>query len=282
MKAFSKIQTGVVLTALFIILAFSGCNNGQQQDQQANQAADTIKKEITLSPEAQNMLNSLPTPFEVTNLLEKSKAGYIFDITNPPASVDKYNTELSKSLNLGIYSADLCYSATYNRNDETNKFLSCTGKLANDLGISGIYDQAMMDKMKKYNNNKDSVVALLTKGLMQTSEFLTKNNRTKVAVMVAAGAFAEGLYLTCSLAEVAKDNSKLVAVIAGQKDNHLKLLTVVDAYNADSTMKPVLDEIQKLKSIWGNYTFETGKKMDSKKVMEISDIAEGVRNSFAK
>lgn len=283
MKAFRTIQTGAALFAILFVFAISGCNNASNQDQQANEAAkDTIAKEIALSPEAQNLLYSLPTPFEVTNLLEKAKAGFIFDMTNPPANVDKYNTEISKSLNLGVYSADLCYSATYNRNDETNKFLACTNKLSNDLGISGIYDQGMMDKVKQFGNKKDSMVVLLNKVFGQTNDFLAQNNRSKIAVLVACGAFAEGLYLACSLGEVAKDNTKIMAIVAAQKDNHMKLLTILDAYSADEAMLPIFSEIQKLKPIWGNYEIESGKKMEMKKVAEISDLAEGVRSTFTR
>ncbi|MEI7895405.1 MAG: hypothetical protein WCJ26_00110 [bacterium] len=283
MKAFTKIQTGVALVALFLFIAFSGCNNPAKQDSQANAAAaDTIKKEIALSPESQNLLNSFPTPFEVTSMLEKAKAGFIFDITNPPANVGKYSTEISKSLNLGVYSADLSYSATYNRTDETNKFLACTNKLADELGIAGVYDQTLLGKVKQFNNNKDSLIGLISKIFSQTNNFLATNNRTRVAVLIAAGAFAEGIYLSATLGEVAKDNTKIMAVIAGQKDNHMKLLTILEAYAADENMKPVADEIAKLKPIWGNYGIESGKKIPQQKAAEISDLTESVRLVFVK
>jgi hypothetical protein len=283
MKAFTKIQSGIALGVLGIVLAFSGCNNPATQNEEANAAAaDTIKKEVTLSPESQNLLYTFPTPFEVTAMLEKAKAGFIFDVTNPPANVGKYTTEMSKALNLGVYSADLSYSATYNRADETNKFLACTNKLADELGIAGVYDQALMEKVKKFNNNKDSLVGLISKIFSQTTNFLSSNNRTQVAVLIAAGGFAEGLYLAATLGEVAKDNTKIMAVIAAQKDNHMKLLTILEAYQAEETMKPVADAMAKLKPIWGNYEIESGKKIPQQKVVEISDLAESVRLEFTK
>ncbi|MCX6305409.1 MAG: hypothetical protein NT040_10595 [Bacteroidetes bacterium] len=281
MKALTKIQSGVAMVALFLVIAASSCNNASTSDKDANAAAaDTIKKEVTLSPESQTALSSLPTPFEVTTLLEKAKAGFIFDITNPPANVAKYTTEMSKSLNLGVYSADLSYSATYNRTDETNKFLACTNKLADELGIAGVYDQSIMEKVKKFNNNKDSLVGLISKIFSQTNSFLASNNRTKVAVLIAAGGFSEGLYLAASLGEVAKDNTKIMAIISGQIDNHMKLLTILQAYKDDETMKPVIDGIAKLKPIWGIYSIESGKKMPQEKAAEISDLTESVRLTF--
>jgi hypothetical protein len=283
MKTLSKIHAGIALVAVILVIAVTGCNNpSTQNDQAAAAVADTIKKEITLSPESQSLLNSFPTPFEVTTLLEKAKAGFIFDVTNPPANVGKYVTESSKALNLGVYSADMSYSATYNRADETNKFMACTNKLADELGIAGVYDQTLLDKVKKFGNNKDSLVGLINHIFGQTNDFLAKNNRTRIAVLIAAGGFAEGLYLAASLGEVAKDNTKIMAIIAGQKDNHMKLLTILEAFQADESMKPVADEIAKLKPIWGNYNIESGKKLPQQKAAEISDLTESVRLAFVK
>jgi hypothetical protein len=282
MKTLTKIHTGVSLVALLLVIAITGCNNPATQNDQSGAAADTIKQGVTLSPEAQSMLNSFPTPFEVTTMLEKAKAGFIFDITNPPANAGKYVTETSKALNLGVYSADMSYSATYNRTDETNKFMACTNKLADELGIAGVYDQSLLDKVKKTGNNKDSLVGLINRIFTQTNDFLASNNRTSIAVLIAAGGFAEGLYLSASLGEVAKDNTKIMAVIASQKDNHMKLLTILEAYQSDVNMKPVADEIAKLKPIWGNFDIESGKKIPQQKAAEITTLTESVRLAFVK
>jgi hypothetical protein len=72
-----------------------------------------------------------------------------------------------------------------------------------------------------------------------------------------------------------------MAIVAAQKETHMKLLTILEAYAADNEIKPILENIQKLKPIWGNYNIESGKQMDRPKVAEIADITEGVRNAFA-
>lgn len=280
MKAMKKSFSAIPLLAFFLILA--GCNNAST-DQQANQAAaDTIKKEITLSPESQNLLYQFPTPFEVTMMLEKAKAGFIFDITNSPDNIGKYVTEKSKAINLGIYSADLSYAATYNSIDETNKFLGCTSKLADELGIAGVYDQTLIDRVKKFNNNKDSLVAIISKVFNNTNDFLSKNNRNQIAVLIATGGFVEGMYLATSLCEVAKDNKLIVDVIVRQKDNLDKLLTILDAYKMDENMAPVFEQLGKLRPIFTDYGMTAGKKLPAQKAAEISDLAEYVRNTFIK
>jgi hypothetical protein len=283
MKAIMNRLSGIALAALLIALAITSCNNPAASDQQANaEAADTIRKEVTLTPESQSLLYQFPTPFEVTTMLEKAKAGFIFDITNPPADVNKYTTEKSKALNLGVYSADLSYSATYNRTDEANKFLAATNKLADELGIAGVYDQNLLEKVKKFNNNKDSLVAMVNKVFSLTNDFLSKNNRNQIAVLIAAGGFVEGLYLAASLNEVAKDNKMISAIIFKQKDNLDKLVAILDAYQADENMKPVADAVAKLKPIFTGYGLEAGTKIPMQKAAEIADLAESVRNGFVK
>lgn len=283
MKALTKRFSGITLGVLFLGIAITGCNNQPTKDESANEAAaDTLQKEITLSQGSQSLLYQFPTPFEVTNLLQSAKAGFIFDITNSPANVSKYGTQQAKALNLGVYSADLSYSATYNRGDETGQFLAATNKLADELGISGVYDNTLLEKIKKFGNQKDSLVAMISKVFGMTNEFLAANNRTQVAVMIAAGGFTEGLYLAASLNEVAKNNTKITAIIAAQKDNYTKLMTILGEYNADPAMKPILDEMTKLQPIWTSYGIESNKKLDPTKAAEIADLAESVRLTFVK
>ena len=282
MKTIAKfLSVAFLMVILGASFSFTACNNQANKEKAADTtAADTMKKEITLSAEAQALLKSFPTPFEVTNLLEKSKAGYIFNITNPPANVDKYNTEKSKAINLGVYSADLCYSATYKIIDKTNEFMACTKKLSENLGIAGIYKEEMVEKLKKFSNNKDSLVSMISKSFTETNDFLSKNNRNQVAIYVTAGGFAESVYLCSALGEFAKDNSKIMAIIAGQKDNYNKLLSIMNEYSTDADMKAVTDELAKLKPIWENYGLGSGAKVSAENAKAISDLAEGVRNSL--
>jgi len=283
MKAMKNMYSGIAGIVLLLTITLVGCNNAPNKDTAANQqASDTIKKELTLNPETRNLLYQFPTPFEVTMMLEKAKAAYIFDITNPPTEIGKYVTEKSKAINLGVYSADLSYSATYNRIDETNKFLACTSKLADELGIAGVYDKTLLDKIKKYNNNKDTVVMLISKVFNSTNAFLSNNNRNQVAVLIATGAFAEGIYLAASLNELAKDNKLITTVIYQQKDNLDKLLTILEAYQTDENMKQLAMEMGKLKAVYTDFGLVADKKMPLEKSSGIADLTESVRDKLVK
>jgi len=265
----------VFAISLFIL---AGCGIGSQNtDKQAN---DSVSSEMSLSPEALNLLYSLPTPFEVTTLLEQAKAGYIFDITNPVDNVGKYITEKDKAINLGIYSADLAYAATYNQVDNTNQFLGCTSKLAGELGIAGIYHPNLVERIKRFDNNKDSLVDLVSGIFLTTNDFLSKNNRNQVAVYIATGAFVEGLFLTSALNIVAVDNTQISGIIFNQTDNYEQLMSVLDLYKHDIAMKALYDAMLNLKPVFTDFSQEPGKQLDAKQANAINDMIEGVRDSF--
>jgi hypothetical protein len=265
------------------IIYFSGCTGSQNKEKSANEAAaDSIKKELTLSPETQSMLYEFPTPFEVTGMLGQAKAGYIFDMTNPAENVSKYVTEKSKALNLGVYSSDLAYSATYNMVDETNGFLGCTGKLADELGIAGVYESNLVERVKSFGDNKDSLVALVSNVFQSTNDFLEKNNRTQVAVLAATGGFVEGIYLAAALNMVARDNTQISTVIANQRETYGKLMTILDVYSQDEQMKPLYENMAKLKAVFTDYGLEPGKALPQESAVAINDLTEFVRNEMIK
>ncbi|MEI7983536.1 MAG: hypothetical protein WCI71_17945 [Bacteroidota bacterium] len=289
MKSLKKIPFCHKLAALCMIFLISGCNNPSTREDKKNtsqnykEKIDSIKKEIHLSIDLQGMLNNYTSPMDVALALEKSKAGYYFDITNTPDNVSKYTTEKSKALNLGVYTADLSYSITYKRTDETNKFLYCVSRLADELGVSGVYDQTTKDKLKKYSNNKDSLISLTNSLSSQTKSFLCENDRSQVAVLIVTGGFAEAVYLASVLGEMdIRNNIKIMSVLAAQKDNYDKLMQLLSAYKEDKEMQPITDAMGMLKYIWTNYGIDSGKKIPLEKAVEISDLAKRVRERLVK
>jgi hypothetical protein len=115
-----------------------------------------------------------------------------------------------------------------------------------------------------------------------TNDFLSKNNRNQIAVLVATGGFVEGLYLAAFLNQSAADNKSISTVIFKQKENLDKLVTILTAYNMDSDMKPIGDEVSKLKAIYTNYGLAADKKLPQQQAGEIADLAESVRLTLVK
>lgn len=240
---------------------------------------NALRKEIRLSTELQSILDKFPSPTIVATMLEETKASYFFDITNPPDNVTRYETEKSKAVNLGVYSADLSYSIVYNRLEETHRFFYCVNKLADELGVFGINHQADMDRLKKLSQRKDSVLKLTNALLEETKAFLSKNNRNQIEVLIVTGGFTEGLFIASALGEMAtRDNAGIMAVINAQKQNYDNLMKILNAYQGDPEMKPVIDAMSMLKYLWTNFGIDSGKSIPVQKSVEIADLLRKVRD----
>ena len=269
-------------TAIFTAFLF-GCS-----DQPGNSAAteepdpNIIKKEVVLSPEAEVLLSRFPTPFELTLMLNDARAPYIFSLSDSPENLGRYFTEKTKSIALGIYTTDLAYAATYNMTSETGKYLYCTGKLAGDLGIAGVYDKRLVGKVNSQKNSKDSLVVLIKKVLGETNDFLGRNNRTQVAVRGASGAFAEGRDIAASLCQAARNNLQIASAIYRQKENLDKLLKILNEYGMDSSLKPVRDELEKLRPAFTDFGLIPGASLPPDKAAAIAKLAREVRDSLVK
>jgi len=279
MKVIPLMRCCLPLVLTFVLILQACHQTGNNDSVTAESDQDIIKKEVILSPETQDLLNRFPTPFEVTKMLQEAKAPYLFSFTNPPDNVNRYFTEKTKALNLGIYSTDLAYSSTYQRNDLAEKFLYCTGKLAGDLGIGSVYDKRLLEKAKNYHGSRDSLVVLMEQFFVNTNDFLRRNNRTQVAVLVAAGAFVEGLYIASSLCRLTQDNSRIASTIYSQKESLDKLSRILAEYGTDSTIQPVADEFAKLKTVFTSYGLGSGKTIPSRNVEGIVNLVQAVRSS---
>lgn len=287
MKNNSLISTGPILRTGFLAFlasaALLSCNRtGRNNSVVAKDNPDIIKQEVILSPEAQQMLNTIPTPLEVAQLLQNAKAPYIPGLINSPENVGRYFTEKKRAIAMGVYSIDLAYASLYQRPDDIEKLLFCTGKLAGDLGIGGIYDRGLADKVNAVKGNRDSVISLIKKAFGEASDFLRHNNRNQVALLAAAGAYAEGLWIASSLCQAVTDNAPVANVIFRQKQNLDNLMKILGEYGNDETIKPVADEMAKLKPVFSGFGLGSGRALTAQETAGIVRVTGEVRNYMVK
>ena len=139
-----SLLASMLFAAVFSIMIIS-CGNGSN-DQQNDESNSIV--ETTVIEKADILVYPLPTPLEVTDMLNRAGAAYILDIANRPDNVAKYFTEMSKALNLGVYGADLSYASTYNKTQETNNYLACTITLRDGLAIETPFNIGMLERVE--------------------------------------------------------------------------------------------------------------------------------------
>ncbi len=264
--------TGMALASLFMFAACGG--SGQQankETQDENLPKDSLVKEITKYP--------LPTAFEVTNLLNKAGAGYILSISNSVANADKYFTEKSKAINLGIYGADLAYASTYQMKQETMNYLKVSKKMIDELQISTEFNSTFADRVEKNIDNQDSLIRIISDSFFKTYEFLTNNGKDNLSLLVMSGSWVEGLYITTEIEKTSQNNQDIIKIIVNQNGSLVKLMDLLEKNKSNAD---VAEMLTKLQSISDAFKAVQGDKVDQKALNQLSTVVEKVRNELVK
>ncbi|MDY0201701.1 MAG: hypothetical protein WC951_12370 [Bacteroidales bacterium] len=234
----------LLFTSFALLFAAVSCGGGAKQAEngQAVESKEEAFKSATKYP--------IPTAFEVVKLLNKAGASYILSINNPIENVDKYFTEKSKALNLGVYGVNLSYASTYQMKQETMNYLNVSKKLIEELQITSAFNKDFAEKVEANLDNKDELIQIITDSFYDTYEFLLNEGKDNVSLLVMAGSWVEGLYLTTQIAVVSDNNEDFLKVIANQKEPLTKLYELMELAADDKAIAEIMVTLQPLKDIF--------------------------------
>lgn len=206
---------------LFGLLALIGsCKSGKNQQEKDGALGSYLSEEDIFSDidNAKKIFYSLPSPLETAMLLKTAGITYNEQILNGVGNVDKYSTNKSKAINLGIYTTDLSYASLFDQSQTCIKYMDVTKKLANDMGINDAVDEETLKKLEQNLNNREVVMDIISETFLNSSAYLKENDQQDVASIVLVGGWIEGLYLgTQMIGNSQTEGNKLVDRIAEQK-----------------------------------------------------------------
>jgi hypothetical protein len=261
-----------VIFAMVVLLASCG---GRQEGE--SRAITDNKERTEMAGQSGDGLDEypIPTSVEVVELLQRAGAPYILGISNPAANVDKYFTERSKALNLGVYGADLSYAGTYEMNQEIMKYLEVSKQLIEELNISTSFNRGFVERVERNLEDKDSLINIVSESFNDTYVFLTRNNRDDLALLVMTGSFIEGMFLTSQIAIGARDNSEITDIIIQQREPLGKLLDLLDDYD-DDFINSLHQELQEIHNFLNNLR----SPMTNEEVNAFADNIESLRTKI--
>ncbi|MDR3366730.1 MAG: hypothetical protein LBO71_07175 [Prevotellaceae bacterium] len=238
-------------------------------------------KKIQLSTEqsAEDIIQyPIPTAYEVVNLVNRTGAAYIIEITNPTSKVESYLTEAEKAVNLGIYSADLAYVTTYNLKQETMDYLKVLKKLSDELHVSANFNAALAQEVENNIENKDSLISIISRSFSETYSFLVNNGKDNTSIQVLTGMWIEGLYIATYTTTTSSNPTDLLQIVANQKKS-LETLTEIIEKNADAPEIAAL--LTLLDPVIAEYS-SVDKTVDLPKARQIHSVIEKIRSEIIK
>lgn len=212
------------MKTLYIGLAFTGligltaCNEGEHLDTEldSNSVDSTQIATENDKKEGDGITYSVPTPNELFDIIKESGAELKTEIVNSLNNEEKYVENGSKALNFGVYSADLGYMSCFDYGIEFIKYVKTTERLGDELGISNVFDQELMDRIEANEENTDSLFNISNDTYFESYQQLEEEGKGAELSLIIGGGYIESLYILTQLVPEYSDSNVLIEKIGDQ------------------------------------------------------------------
>lgn len=233
--------SGVRIFFILTICLLQSCGTSTQKD--AGSGAETFSEaEQKILEDISIVIKDLPPASSVPNAIKETGAEYNPTLINDLNRMGSYQIDNDKAaLNLGIYSADIGYLASYNKIQESLQHIEACKTLAESLGVNTAFNMETMRRFERNMSNRDSLLKLMNQTVSLTQERLESSDNLNMAALVITGGFIEGLYLAIEIVKTYPRDE----VSARERDEILLPLEELIL----SQEQPLIDIIQMLRDI---------------------------------
>ena len=282
-----KVQHKGFIILIFIFtasLTFSNCTNGEEDDTQNHTIDSTELKNPTLV-KVNDRLFSIPSPFQIAMLVKDSKVPFDKSLLNPVKNQVNYSTNYKQALNLGIYGANLSYLNIYEQLPDAASYFAVVKVLSKELGISSTLDEKIMKRIEDNNNNKDSLLYILSTIYRDADSYLFNNDRNEIGLLILAGGWIESLYIMTKILHV-NNNEEILSRVGEQKHPIDNLIELMRPYygNISDEFDVFLEELVELAAIFDGviieYTYTEPLVDEANKLTTITSSSKTIINEY--
>ena len=267
------ITTAIILLIVFGLTGMMSCRNNPKKQQKVDEEQQQIK---TLEKEIAKNVYPLPSSAEVIKILTDLEVGYQIGITNPVENVRAYYNDAKRSINLGVFGADLSYVTLYNIDQKVVDYMDAIRTLVNDLSMTKIYNAPLYDTIKKNYDNKNKLVKILSGAFNDTYQYMQENDQQGQALLVVGGAWVEGMYLTTHVSEAAYNVAGISKVLIDQKKSFDLYLDLTKPYMVDASVSDFVNTLDPIKTVYAGLTTS----LTEKNIKDITAAMDIIRNKI--
>ena len=285
----SSIFNGLSVIVLGALIA---CGGSEKDTSNESAEFDAAKEELIQTIEGATY--KIPSPTEVPYLIEATGADYNSDLMNAKESVDKYLTTFSKTaINLGIYASDIAYLSTYGKTQESIDYLQTIKTLVEHLGIASAMDDAVLVRFENNIDSKDSLELLINQTVDNVDVYLKGEQRNKVAALVTAGSFIEGLYISTTLVHTYPKDllpeeqrniilTPVIKIILDQKEGINETRKLLKSVEQDDEVKQLIVDFTELLGVYEKLNIEEKIKNNQANLMLSDDTLKSISELVGK
>lgn len=248
MKLKSSIK-GVFAIAAFALVSCGGEDPSEEVNTiDLTDTVETTDIEVT----EDNTDYSVPTPnefFEVVKLQGgEMKVGLVNELNN----MDNYITQEDKALNFGVYSADLAYMSCFGIGTEFLKYFKAIQDLGEELGISGAFDEDLIDRIEMNEGDPDSLFDISNDTYYDSYLYLEENEKGVELSLIMAAGYIESLYIVCNLVDKFDAKDPIIEKIGDQKIVLENLMDYIIDHSDDQSVANIYSDLADLQEIFEN------------------------------
>ncbi len=252
---------------LLLLAAFNILLNSCQGNEDKKNSPTTVQPESdSLSnaklDELKKIFFSIPSPMQMTELIEAK--GYQFELDKlvPAANADKYVGESRQAMMLGIYGTDLGYASLFKQKQTVTEYFAASQKIARELHLDHIMNSTLIDRFDKNKDNRDSTINIFSEVYADMNDNLKEKKRYDIAALVIAGGWLEALHLTSQY--TADGTEEIRQRIAEQKYSLNNLLNYLDKFGDRASINEVKADLTRLKDGFNSVAENKGKTTTGK------------------
>lgn len=220
-------------------------------DSLANAAPLELSEEVM-----SDVIQNISSPVEMASLIKSTGVEFSQKILNSPDQIDNYNTSYKRALNLGVYSADLGYINTFDKNTIVIDYLVSIKSLAEGIKVGQFFDFNSLKRLATNSNNLDSLMQISISSFNKMDSYLRGQKRSNVSSLIVTGAWVEGLYIASKVIEQT-NNEDLIKRVAEQKDVINILEIILKNYENQPNFSELAERIASLKAVYKDVTITT-------------------------
>jgi hypothetical protein len=258
-----KNPIGFLSLLLGITILMASCvDSADKKTTQPPVQAQLDSAEVARMKELEKIFFSIPSPVEMSSLIKQN--GFQFDQSKlvATANVDKYTGEAKQAVMLGIYGADLSYTAIFDQKQLTTEYFAASQKLAGQMDADGTITPELLERLEKNQENRDSMLHIISEAYSDLNGYLKEKDRVEVSAMVVAGGWIEALYLSTQY--TADGNTALRQRIAEQKYSLNNLMTYLAKFGDKPALQELKADLTNLQAAYSMVTENKGKTSTSK------------------
>ena len=252
-------RIGSTILTMAATLFFTSCGNGESQEEGVDETfVEEVEQELVNGGE-RVVYYGTPSLVEVASIMESSGAEFTPELLNDPSLSSNYNTNDIKALNLGVYGADLAYSAMFEHTQESINFLKTIKTMSEELGLTGAFEADLISSIETNITNRDSLLDVVTDFYWSADAYLQDNDRSNVAALIIAGGWLESMYLACNMSANSPNNKDIKKKISEQKLILKNLvLFLEDAGKGDGSVEAINTKMKELQGIYSRIEITHG------------------------